>query len=149
MDTPAVSLIDVSGVAGVAGERLDEDDNPIWNSGINVNVWGADFAGAVSVLIGESDVWYNTSATNEVRETFTFSGDGTGTVSISGFNASVGATGDRLDFSQLDGIGSLDDLLVEFDGFSTEVSSVVDGVDVDITLVGVNIADDPLYFEFG
>jgi hypothetical protein len=140
-NTDAVALIDLRNVT-------DNDDEDSDNAYIDVEVDMADFAGNVSVVIGTADVDYTTDALNAVRETFTFVGTDTGEIVINGFLASVGGTGDRLDFSQMAGIDAIDDLAITFDGVDTHITSLVEGIDVDITVTGENLSLDVFHFVF-
>jgi hypothetical protein len=143
VNTDAVSLIDLTNIT-------DNDDGELSGDAfITVDVDEADFAGPVSVLVGEENLDFTMDAGDSVRETFTFTGDETGAVTINGFLASVGGTGDRIDFSQLAGIDSLEDLAITFDGTDTHITEKA-GVDVnvDITVTGTDISLDAFHFVF-
>jgi hypothetical protein len=125
------------------------------NASIDVDVVNADFSGGVQILVGAEDMTFHMAGNDAVRETFTFVGSDTGAVVIDngsetgdGFLASVGGTGDRLDFSQMAGIDSLDDLAIVYDGTATHITSLVDGINVDITVVGTDVSLDAFHFIF-
>lgn len=140
-DMSSLTLIDLSGLTG----NDDGGSNP--NGYIDVDVSAADFdGGVVTVVIGGSDVDYETGVGNATREVFTFVGEGTGDIQITGFHASVDGTGDRLDFTQMAGINSLDDLDISYAGGMTTITSLVDGVDITITVVGADLSQDAYHF---
>lgn len=156
INTDSVSLIDLSAITD-NDNAVDGLGDQIGNAFIDVDVVDADFAGAVQILVGDEDLAFHMDGLDAVRETFTFVGSDTGEVTIDngggglvdyGFLASVGGTGDRLDFSQMAGIDALDDLAITFNGTSSHITSLVDGVNVDITVVGADVSLDAFHFIF-
>ncbi len=147
-NTDSVSLIDLSAITDNDNEVNDDDVEISDNGSIVVNVVTAEFADDVTVLIGDSDVQYITDSFNEVRESFTFTGENTGEVVISGFSSGIDGTSDRLDFSQMAGIDGLGDLVINLVDANTVITSDVDGIDVLIIVVGVDITANALDFVF-
>jgi hypothetical protein len=151
-------LVNTDDVATIDLTNITDNDSTALsgNAFIDVDVVNADFAGAVQILVGSQDMNFHMSGVDGVRETFTFVGSDTGAVVIDnglggdGFLASVGGTGDRLDFSQMAGIDALDDLAIVFDDVAnaTHITSLVDGVNVDITVVGADVSLDAFHFIF-
>lgn len=141
VNTSSLALIDLSQASDIGFSDTD-------NVSMDVDAIAASFDGPVQILIGTEDLTYATLVGNAERETFTFTGADTGAVTIEGFFTSVGGTGDRIDFSQMAGIDNIDDLEIVVVGSDTHVTSLVDGVDVDITVVGVNLTDDVYHFVF-
>ena len=101
-----------------------------------IDVSDADLSAPLTILIGEGDLDYD-PAGDTVREVFTFVGEDIGDIDIFAFTPGVGANADRLDFSQFEGISSLDDLDLVWDGFDTEITS--DAFDGTITVFGADL----------
>jgi hypothetical protein len=141
--TTNVSTIDLSG-----GEATD----------FTLDVSLAAFDGAVTINIGDFGVdadgvtagglSYTSDDTNGVRETFKFVGTNIGDITIENgsFLAGIGATADRLDFSQIAGIDALDDLSIEFVGGNTVITAADGQFDGTITITGVDLTTDAVNF---
>jgi hypothetical protein len=144
IDTPNVTKIDVTNVAGLS----------------NVDVTNANLAGAevltegveqgLVIKVGEGDLVYTTSADNGVSEAFSFVGTDIGAVRITGFSSDGG---DMLDFSAFTGITGEADLEVVDSGGDTLITFA--GTDADpgyfagsITLLGVTglVVEDSIKF---
>lgn len=132
IDTVSLISINLSG-----GEATDFDINALlalFDGAITVNIgdFGVDADGATA-----GGLLYTTDDTNAVRETFVFTGDNIGDISIDGYNQNAGGNGDRLDFSQFAGLTSIAQLdFVVTVGGDTEITS--DAFDGTITIVGVD-----------
>lgn len=140
VDTPKVTMIDLSGLT-------DNDDSNSDNAYIYVDADSAAFAQAVTIKIGTADVEYYNDAAN-LREVFKFVGDNIGNITIDGFVASVGANGDRLDFSSFAGVDGLEDLDITFDAIANETTITSDAFDGTITIVGVDASVDAFNYTF-
>ena len=139
VNSDAAFTLDISGVMGTA--MVDASDADFDSTGL-----------FTTILIGDGDVTYendlvNGGANDESRELFMFgagASDDVGMVTIDNFRPGAtaavdGVWTDRLDFSELDGVDSLDDITFTNDG--TDV--IIDFVDPDlgsITLTGVGAA---------
>jgi hypothetical protein len=116
---------------------------------VNIGNIGVDADG-----ITTGGVSYATDATNDTSEVFQFTGDNIGDVTIddgsgaAGFEAGVGGTADRLDFSQFDSVTELNDLSIGFDGTDTTITAVDGQFDGDITVNGVDLSTDAFNFVF-
>jgi hypothetical protein len=125
VDTEALTTINLAAVDG----------------DVTINASGADFGGAanvvVTILVGEGDVNYTTSA-NTDREIFRFVGDDIGDINITNFVAGAAGGTDRIDFTAFANVTSLDDLVVTTDGNDTFINAFDDEFAGTITLVGVN-----------
>lgn len=142
-DTTNVSTIALSG-----GEATD----------FTLDVRLADFDGAVTINIGDFGVdadgvttgglSYTSDNTNGVRETFKFVGTNIGDITIEAgsFLAGIGATADRLDFSQIAGIDALDDLSIELLGGNTVITAADGQFDGTIIVTGVDLTTDAVNF---
>ena len=64
------------------------------------------------------------------------------------FEAGVGGTADRLDFSQFAAVTGLDDLAITFDGSDTLITAADDQFDGTITVAGVDLSTDAVNFVF-
>lgn len=143
VDTTVVSTIALSG-----GEATD----------FTIDVSLAAFDGAVTVEIGDFGVdadgvtagglSYTSDDANGVRETFKFVGTNIGDITIEtgSFLAGIGATADRLDFSQIAGIDALDDLSIELVGADTVITAADGQFDGTITVTGVDLTTDAVNF---
>jgi len=142
-DTTMANTINLSG-----GEATD----------FVLDVSSAAFDGAVTIDIGDFGVdadgvtagglSYTSDVTNGVRETFEFTGDNIGDITIQAASwlAGVGNTADRLDFSQIAGIDELDDLSIELVGGNTVITAAADQFDGTITVTGVDLTTDAVNF---
>jgi hypothetical protein len=101
----------------------------------------AGFAGPVTIQIGEAELNYDNDA-GDLRETFQFVGDEISNVEIgtrgaAEFTVTAAGNGDKLDFSQFDGVDSLNDLSITSDAndyFIAAADGQFEGV---VTLAGV------------
>lgn len=101
-----------------------------------IDASGADFAGAVTILVGEGAVDYTPDTVAGRRETFKFVGEDIGEVTVgTGFSTSV--TGDRLDFSEFANVTGFDNLSINIDGGNAVISAAGDEFEGSITLMGV------------
>jgi hypothetical protein len=101
----------------------------------------AGFSGPVTIKIGEAELDYDNDAGN-LREVFQFVGDEISNVEIgtggaAEFTVTAAGNGDKLDFSQFDGVDSLNDLSITSDAndyFIAAADGQFEGV---VTLAGV------------
>lgn len=124
---PQVKIIDLSGFSGGNIPNVSQSIIDINGNFTNIGEAGAGFLSMgrsafendVTIKVGEGDLtvslnngtlFFGSSFGTIGRETFEFVGDDIGDVNIIGFEASVGASGDRLDFSQINGLNDTDDL---------------------------------------
>jgi len=138
------------------------------DSAVGVTAADADYDSAVTINISSIgvDADGNLSGgvayandTTTVREIFQFTGDNIGNVIIdndasnlavdgASFEAGVGGTADRLDFSQFAAVTGLDDLAITFDGSDTLITAADDQFDGTITVAGVDLSTDAVNFVF-
>ena len=97
----------------------------------------------LTIFVGEGNLTYNGMDSNDVRETFTFTGDNIEDINIVGFEAGGFGNQDQLDFSQFDGVSEASDLNISFDGGIASNSAVItsDAFEGSIVLEGVTAAD--------
>lgn len=119
-----VNLLEVIDITGVV-EYAD----------IDVTLAAAELGQIVQIKIGGADVDYYTTSNNGTSERFIFTTE-TGVVEITGFDDAIGGGGDKLDFSQIAGINTINDLLFTVEGLNTRVTSLVADVDVDVLIIG-------------
>lgn len=146
IDTAAVTTIDLS---GVTDNEMDEGDDFVSDDDaayISVDASDANFQSAVTILIGNADVDYEADEVGGetgtgTREIFKFVGTDIGQINIyGGFDASIGANGDRIDLSMIAGINSLDDLNIDYIDGDTYITSDNEAFDGEIVVVGVDLS---------
>ncbi|WP_169330551.1 hypothetical protein [Vreelandella jeotgali] len=113
-----------------------------------INAAAANFGSEVTIQlndagidgVGSTDALDYSNATNTVRETFQFTGENIGDVTIGSFDVGESGGADRLDFSQFEGVDSLQDVAVTLSGggSNVEITATADQFDGTIELTGVD-----------
>jgi hypothetical protein len=121
-DTVDLNTINLNGMIS-----LDADGDIDGGTVFDIFAADADFDGAVMINLGNFASFDYVANDDSVRETFKFVGTDIGDVSITDFEAGIGANRDQLDFSEFAGVNSTDDLIVTDNGGGNFTIEAADG----------------------